>query len=148
MLNLLFSSEGFVGDCASIGLLFHTWGSLCSCLVRLPEGQAKALDGLFVMSSVHTHDLFTCWDLEVFPGPLACLIEPVLVDQIVASLIKNSEAVNVATDLVMLIDVEISDAAVRLYVEFLGCALLLAVWCINTDNLTLDPTREVQFHLV
>ena len=100
------------------------------------------------MSSVHAHDLFTCWDLEVFPGPLACLIEPVLVDQIVASLIKNSEAVNVATNLVMLIDVEISDAAVRLDVELLGCALLLAVWRINTDNLTLDPTREVQFHLV
>lgn len=100
------------------------------------------------MCSVHTHDLFACRDLEVLPRALAWLVVPVLVHNVVACLIKNSEAVNVASHLVVLVDVNISDAVVWRNTELLDCALLLALGYTDTHELALDPAREVQFKLV
>ena len=93
-------------------------------------------------------DLLGSWDLEVLPIALPWLVVPVLIDQVIACLVQDSEAVDVSSDLIVLIDVDISDAAVRLNAELLDCALVSALRGCDTDKLTGDSAREVQFQLV
>ena len=77
--------------------------------IGLPKDQSETLDVLTIMGAVHANYLFAVWNLEMLPSGLGCSTVPLLINNVLAKLIENSKAIDVAC-WIALIDVDISDA--------------------------------------
>ena len=94
--------------------------SICDCLwVWLPDNEANTFNKCAIVAAIHANERVTCRDAEVLPPNILLLhrevveFVPKLIDQEVARLIHETEALNIAT-LAVLTDVDVWNAALRI----------------------------------
>ena len=114
-------------------------------MIWLPKDQAKTVDEITIVGTIHTDDLLTCRYLEVLPRGGSSLSRrwfvPLLVDNVISGASQNSQSVDEAA-LVSLVDVDISDAFCLIDFKGLLDQLCLVRLETSVQSGALDPSCE------
>ena len=120
--------------------------NVSACIwIWLPKDQAKTVDEVTIVGTIHSNDLLACRYLEMLPrggSSLSCRwFIPLLVDNIISGASQNSQAVDEAA-LVSLVDVDISDAFCLIDFKGLLDQLCLVRLETSVQSGALDPSCE------
>ena len=120
--------------------------NVSACIwIWLPKDQAKTVDEVTIVGTIHSNDLLAYRYLKVLPrggSSLSCRwFIPLLVDNIISGASQNSQAVDEAA-LVSLVDVDISDAFCLIDFKGLLDQLCLVRLETSVQSGALDPSCE------